>query len=294
MKKIRKAVFPVAGLGSRFLPATKSVPKEMFPVVDKPLIQYGVEEATNAGIEEFIFVVSPHKRAIQDHFQKSLSLEKALEQSGKQSLIDVVRDCQLRMDRMHVVVQEEPVGLGHAILCAKNLVGDEPFAVLLPDDLVLSTVPCLDQMICAYPEHGGNLIAITEVDQKETDKYGILLPGTTRGKLVEIKGLVEKPAPSVAPSRWAIIGRYILEPVIFGQLEKQQQDRDGEIQLTDTMAALLKTEKFDGYRFDGERYDCGDRIGFLEANIGYGLARKDLRDDIVAALKRFSLFLRDE
>ncbi len=283
---IRKAIFPVAGLGTRFLPATKSIPKEMMPVVDKPLVQYAVEEAKNAGIEEFIFVVSANKDAIVEHFGVSASLERALQDAGKSSLVASIRDCQLETSATHFIIQEHALGLGHAIWCARHLIDSEPFAVILPDDLVLSAIPCLKQMVSVHGEHGGNLLAVMDVRRQHTGRYGILIPGEVHNRLIEVKGLVEKPKPLEAPSQLAIIGRYILQPQVLNQLGIQQRDVNGEIQLTDAIASLLGETTFYGFRFEGKRYDCGDKVGFLEANMAYALAREELQEDVAAAVLR--------
>ena len=291
---VRKAVFPVAGLGTRFLPATKSVPKEMMTVVDKPLVQYAVEEAQSAGIEQFIFVTSPYKTAIADHLGASSELEKFLSDGGNASLLASVRGCQLPSNAAHFLVQEKPLGLGHAVWCARKVVGDEPFAIVLPDDLVLADIPCLSQMIAAHEKTGGNMVAVMDVPLEDTKRYGVLAPGEARGGLVEIKGLVEKPNPKEAPSQLAIIGRYILQAEIFKQLGEQKHDVNGEIQLTDAMCTLIGGAPFNGFRFEGERYDCGDKIGLLEANIAYGLSREELRNDVAAVVLRAADALKSD
>ncbi|HIB18312.1 MAG TPA: UTP--glucose-1-phosphate uridylyltransferase [Alphaproteobacteria bacterium] len=291
---VRKAIFPVAGLGTRFLPATKSVPKEMLPVVDKPLLQYAVEEAQSAGIEQFIFVVSPSKNAIANHFGNSNELERVLGDTGKPSLLASIRDCQLPSSAAQFVVQEHPLGLGHAVWCARKFIDEEPFAVILPDDLVLADEPCLAQMVTAQEGVGGNMVAVMDVPTDHTSRYGVLAPGKVHGRLIEIKGLVEKPQPLKAPSTIAIIGRYILLPEIFDQLAEQNNDVSGEIQLTEAMATLIGGTPFSGFRFEGERYDCGDKVGFLEANIAYGLAREELHDDVAAVVLRMADALKSE
>lgn len=291
---VRKAVFPVAGLGTRFLPATKSVPKEMMTVVDKPLVQYAVEEAQSAGIEQFIFVTSPYKTAISDHLGTSSELEKFLEDGGNSSLLASVRDCQLPSTAVHFLVQEKPLGLGHAVWCARKVVGDEPFAIILPDDLVLADIPCLSQMVAAHEKIGGNMVAVMDVPWEHTKRYGVLAPGEARDGLIEINGLVEKPNPKEAPSQLAIIGRYILQAEVFKQLGEQKSDVNGEIQLTDAMCALIGGVPFNGFRFEGERYDCGDKIGLLEANIAYGLSRKELRNDVAAVVLRAADALKSD
>ena len=285
---IRKAVFPVGGLGTRFLPATKAMPKEMLPVVDKPLIQYAVEEARAAGIEEFIFVTGRGKSAIEDHFDFSYELQDMLEAKGKGDALEDLLGWRPPAGSVAYTRQQEPLGLGHAVWCARHLVGDEPFAVLLADDLVLAETPCLTQMTEAHGRVGGNLVAVMDVPREHTGRYGILDTGAEDGRLVEIKGLVEKPDPADAPSTLSIIGRYILQPELFDHLEGQQRGAGGEIQITDAMARMLGTGPFHGYRFEGQRYDCGDKVGFLEANIAFALARPDLRDAVRAMLRSFN------
>lgn len=284
-KKIRKAVFPVAGMGTRFLPATKSIPKEMLPVVDKPLIQYGVEEALAAGVEEIIFVTGRGKTALEDHFDLNPELERTLSERGKKAELAAVREVVLDAGKLSCVRQSEPLGLGHAVWCARHLVGDEPFAVLLPDDLVLADTPCLAQMVNAYDETGGNIVAVMDVPREHTKRYGILDVGADDGHLAEVTGLVEKPDPADAPSTLSIIGRYVLMPEIFGFLDKQERGAGGEIQLTDAMAHMIGDLPFHGLRFEGTRFDCGDKVGFLEANIAFALARDDMREPVSRALK---------
>lgn len=284
-EKIRKAVFPVAGMGTRFLPATKAIPKEMLPVVDKPLIQYGVEEALAAGVEQIIFVTGRGKTSLEDHFDVSPELERTLSARGKQAELAAARDVVLGAGTLSCVRQSEPLGLGHAVWCARHLVGDEPFAVLLPDDLVLADTPCLAQMTAAYAETGGNVVAVMDVPREHTRRYGILEVGADDGRLAEVKGLVEKPEPAEAPSTLSIIGRYILMPEIFEYLDRQERGAGGEIQLTDAMAHMIGGPPFHGLRFEGTRFDCGDKLGFLEANIAFALARDDMRDSVVEALK---------
>jgi UTP--glucose-1-phosphate uridylyltransferase len=286
--RVRKAVFPVGGLGTRFLPATKSMPKEMLPVVDKPLIQYAVEEARAAGIEEFIFVTGRGKSAIEDHFDHSYELQDQLNGSKKVDAISAIADVLPAAGTVAYTRQMEPLGLGHAVWCARNLVGDEPFAVLLADDLVLSDKACLKQMTEAYADVGGNMVAVMDVPREHTDRYGVLKPGKTDGALVGVEGLVEKPAPAEAPSTLSVIGRYILQPGVFDHLAKGQRGAGGEIQLTDALAAMIGDGPFHGLRFDGERFDCGNKAGFLKANIAFALARDDLRDDMQAILDEFS------
>lgn len=274
MRKIRKAVFPIGGLGTRFLPATKSMPKEMLPVVDRPLIQYAVDEAREAGIEQFIFVTSRGKSLIEDHFDHAFELEEAMGRRGKSlSALDGTRPSP---GDIAIVRQQEPLGLGHAVWCARRLVGDEPFAVLLPDDLMVGEPGCLKQMVDAYADLGGNLICTEEVAAEDTHKYGIVTPGAIAGPIAEVKGLVEKPAPDVAPSRLAIIGRYILQPEVMDVLSNQEEGAGGEIQLTDAMARMIGQQPFHGVTFAGKRYDCGDKSGFVTATLALALARPDI------------------
>ena len=282
--RLRKAVFPVGGLGTRFLPATKALPKEMLPIVDKPLIHYAVEEARAAGIEEFIFVTGKGKSAIEDHFDHSAELLDQLEARGKTEAIEELREWLPAPGKVAYTRQQEPLGLGHAVWCARNLIGDEPFAVLLADDLILSKEPCLKQMVEAYREVGGNLVAAQAVADEEVSRYGILQVNGQDGPLVPATGVVEKPRPEDAPSNLAVIGRYILVPQIFEFLERQQKGAGGEIQLTDALAWLAGKVPFHGLRFEGQRFDCGNKAGFLQANIAFGLARDDLRDELKAFL----------
>ncbi len=282
--KIRKAVFPVGGLGTRFLPATKAVPKEMLPVVDKPLIQYAVEEALSAGIEQIILVTGRGKGAMEDHFDHAIELEAALAERGRDAELAVVRAPILAPGRIAYTRQQEALGLGHAVWCARELVGDEPFAVLLADDLVMAETPCLKQLLDVHAETGGNVVAVMDVPREHTDRYGILQVGADDGRLAEIKGLVEKPKPKDAPSTLSIIGRYILLPRIFAELDRHERGAGNEIQLTDAMARMIGDKPFHGLRFEGKRFDCGDKAGFLEANIAYALARDDLADDVRALL----------
>ncbi len=279
-RAIRKAVFPVGGLGTRFLPATKSVPKEMLPVVDKPLIQYVVEEAQAAGIEEFIFVTGRGKSAIEDHFDHSYELEDTLAKRDKCEALAAITAWVPPAGQVAFTRQGEPLGLGHAVLCARNLVGDEPFAVLLPDDLILSTTPCLKQMVACYGKVGGNLLAVMDVPPDQTCRYGIVDPDADDGCTLAIKGLVEKPCPSAAPSTAAVVGRYLLQPEIFSHLGRMERGAGGEIQLTDAMAHMIGGARFTGIRFTGQRFDCGDKIGFLHANLAFALAREDLAGEL--------------
>lgn len=280
----RIAVLPVGGLGTRFLPATKAVPKELLPVVDKPLVEYAVEEALAAGIETVVLVTGRGKSAIEDHFDRAVELEAVLEGRGKAAELARIEAAVPEPGRLLVTRQQRPLGLGHAVWCARALVGAEPFAVVLPDDLVQADTPCLKQMVEAHREVGGNMVAVAEVPRAHTDRYGILEVGEDDGRLAEIAGLVEKPRPEEAPSTLGIIGRYILLPDVFDALARTGQGAGGEIQLTDAMAGLIGRAPFHGFRFAGRRYDCGDRVGFLEANVAYALARADLEADVRAML----------
>ena len=284
---VRKAIFPVGGLGTRFLPATKSMPKEMLPVVDKPLIQYAVEEAAAAGIEEFIFVTGRGKAAIEDHFDVSYELEKTLAERGKDDVLSAVRPIGLEPGQISYTRQMDPQGLGHAVWCARHHVGDEPVAVLLADDLVMSKTPCLAQLVDVHKQTGGNVVAVEEIPYEQTDRYGVLDVGTDDGRMASVRGLVEKPNPEEAPSRLAIIGRYVLLPEVFEHLSRFERGAGGEIQLTDAMAKMIGGSEFHGLRFEGQRFDCGNKIGFLEANLAFALKRVELRDDIADILKRY-------
>lgn len=286
-KRVRKAVFPVGGMGTRFLPATKAMPKEMLPVVDKPLIQYAVEEAEAAGIEQFIFVTGRGKSAIEDHFDYSFELQNILNQRGKKREIEAISGPILKPGQVAYTRQQEPLGLGHAVWCARHLVGEEPFAVLLADDLVMADTPCLKQMMGAYAGTGGNLVAVMDVPSEHTDRYGILDVGAETGALVEVRGLVEKPSPKDAPSTLCVIGRYILQPELFGHLGRQEPGAGNEIQLTDAMARMIGQMPFHGLRFEGRRFDCGDKAGFLEANIAFALAREDLGEEVRLLLGKY-------
>lgn len=270
---IKKAIFPVGGLGTRFLPATKALPKEMLPVVDKPLIQYAIEEAAAAGIEEFIFVTGRNKTAIEDHFDHSFELEKTLLAKDKTSALDAVRRMIHAPGSVAYVRQQEPAGLGHAVWCARNLVHDEPVAILLADDLILGK-SCMAEMVAAY--QGGNLIAVMNVPKSDTGSYGIITPGKDDGQLIEVAGLIEKPDPEDAPSTLGVVGRYIIEPGVFSQLDRQERGASNEVQLTDALAHQIGKVPFHGLRFSGERFDCGSKIGFLQANIAFAMTRDDL------------------
>lgn len=278
MKKLRKAVFPVGGLGTRFLPATKAMPKEMLPVVDRPLIQYAVDEAREAGIEQMIFVTGRGKSAIEDHFDMSYELETTLSDRGKS--LDAIEGTRFRPGEVVYVRQQEPIGLGHAIWCARHIVGDEPFAIFLPDELMVGTPGCMKQMVDAYEQVGGNIVCALEVPPEETHKYGVITPGATDGALVEVKGLVEKPAQGTAPSNLMIPGRYILQPEVMRVLENQARGAGNEIQLTDAMAQMIGSQPFHGFTFTGRRFDCGDKAGFITANIALALDRSDIGPEI--------------
>jgi UTP--glucose-1-phosphate uridylyltransferase len=275
-KTVTKAVFPVAGLGTRFLPATKVLPKEMLPVVDKPLIQYAVEEAMEAGIDEMVMVTAPGKSALEDHFSPAVELESFLEARGKTEALASIRDDFPHPKKISFARQGDPLGLGHAVWCARDFIGNEPFAVLLPDDLMQATPGCLSQMMDAYQGIGGNVVAVEEVAADLTSRYGILDVTEDDGRLARAKGLVEKPSPDDAPSRLAIIGRYILQPEVFEHLDKKVTGAGGEIQLTDALAATLEGTPFHGLRIDGRRFDCGSKMGFVEANSAFAAERSDL------------------
>ena len=278
--RIRKAVFPVGGMGTRFLPATKSMPKEMLPVVDKPLIQYAVEEARAAGIEQFIFVTGRGKTTIEDHFDRSTELEELLSSRPDTSMLDDMMAAMPQAGQVSYTRQQSPLGLGHAVWCARHLVGDEPFAVLLADDLIYGGTPCLKEMVDAQATTGGSVIALMDVPHEHTARYGVVDPGGSRDNLVEVKGLVEKPDPAQAPSNHAVIGRYILQPDVFSHLESHETGAGGEIQLTDALAKMIGEAPMHGVRFEGTRYDCGDKIGYLHANMAVALDRPDMSDDL--------------
>ena len=283
IKPIRKAVFPVAGLGTRFLPATKAMPKEMLTVVDKPLIQYAVEEALEAGIEQIIFVTGRGKGALEDHFDISFELETTMRARGKS--LSVIENIRQQPGSPVYVRQQEPLGLGHAVWCAREIVGDEPFAVLLPDELMVGTPNFMAQMVAAYNEVGGNVIGALEVAPEDTDKYGIISPGARDGALTEVAALVEKPAKGSAPSNLMIPGRYILQPEVMQILDAKETGAGGEIQLTDAMAKLIGKQPFHGFTFNGERFDCGDKTGFIMANLALALDRADIGPAVRAFAK---------
>lgn len=286
-RRVRKAVFPVAGLGTRFLPATKSMPKELLPVVDKPVIHYAVDEARAAGIEQFIFVSSRGKTAMEDHFDRSFELEETLRKRGRHEDLERLQQALVNSGDLVFVRQQEPLGLGHAVWCARHIVGDEPFAVLLPDDIVMSDPPCLTELIDAHEQLGrSHVIAVQEVPREHTSRYGILDPDTeVLPGVIRAKGIVEKPQPEVAPSTTAAIGRYVLDPSVFSHLDKGMQGAGNEIQLTDAIAATLDVAPLHGCRFKGERYDCGDKLGFLKANIAFALQRPDLAEGLRAFMR---------
>ncbi len=286
-RRVRKAVFPVGGMGTRFLPATKAMPKEMLPVVDKPLIQYAVEEAAAAGIEHFIFVTGRGKNALEDHFDNNPELERILKERGKFDLVEAVTSWMPKSGQISYTRQSEPLGLGHAVWCARDLVADEPFAVLLPDDLILAKTPCLKQMAAVHTEVGGHVVAVSDVPREHTKRYGILDVEFDNGRLAKAKGLVEKPDPEVAPSTLSIIGRYILHPAVFDVLDKKEKGAGGEIQLTDAISQTIGMVPFHGLRFEGQRFDCGDKVGWLEANLAFALARADTADAARDLIRRF-------
>ncbi|MEM1161606.1 MAG: UTP--glucose-1-phosphate uridylyltransferase GalU [Pseudomonadota bacterium] len=287
-RKVRTAVFPVAGMGTRFLPATKSIPKEMLPLVDRPLIQYAIDEARAAGIKEFIFVTARGKSALEDYFDSAPQLEHALRKSGKQDLLDEVQNATMASGAIAYIRQQEALGLGHAVWCARRLIADQPFAVILPDDVISAKTPCLQQMVEAYEAAGsdGSMVAAMEVAPEETSKYGIIDVAENMGTMVAARDLVEKPAMSAAPSNLAVIGRYILTPEVMATLSEKKRGAGGEIQLTDAIAAQAHAgAPVFGYRFEGERFDCGSKAGFLKATIAFAMARDDLRDDFGAFLR---------
>ncbi len=284
MKKIRKAVFPVAGMGTRFLPVTKSSPKEMLPVVDKPLIQYAVEEAAAAGITEMIFITGRGKRSIEDHFDKAYELEAELAAHGKTKLLEQVRNLLPRGIHYSYVRQVDALGLGHAVLCALPLVNDEPFAVLLADDLIDAKVPVLKQMVDLY--EGNSILGLQQVSREETSQYGIVKADPPQGRQSKISGIVEKPAPSVAPSTLGVVGRYILTPRIFHHLQTIKPGSGGEIQLTDGIASLLKEQEVIGYEFEGRRYDCGSKLGYLKATVDFGLKHAEVAGEFAKYLRQ--------
>ena len=279
-KPIRKAVFPVAGLGTRFLPATKAIPKEMLPIIDSPLIQYAVNEAREAGIEQMIFVTGRGKSAIEDHFDIAYELEKTMSERGKS--LDVLEPTRLGPGNCAYVRQQQPLGLGHAIWCARDIVGEEPFAIFLPDEFMHGTPGCMKQMVDAYHRLGGNVISVLEVPQDSVSSYGVIAPGTRNGAVTEVLGLVEKPKVEEAPSNLILSGRYILQPQVMRVLETQEKGAGGEIQLTDAMAQMIGSQPFHAVTFDGKRYDCGSKVGYIEANLAVALGRPDMAAEIRA------------
>ncbi|MBT9245854.1 UTP--glucose-1-phosphate uridylyltransferase GalU [Gemmobacter fulvus] len=287
-KKVTKAVFPVAGMGTRFLPATKSIPKEIMTLVDRPLIQYAIDEARAAGIKEFIFVTSRGKSALEDYFDHAPELESSLKRSGKTELLEILKDTNMDSGAIAYVRQNRPMGLGHAVWCARRLIGNEPFAVLLPDDVIAAEKPCLAQMVEAYEQTGGNMVAAMEVPPSKASAYGVLDIAEDMGSIVRAKGMVEKPKAEDAPSNLAVIGRYILSPKVLVNLNRMKQGAGGEIQLTDAIAEEIGEEGTGvyGYRFRGQRYDCGSKAGFLQATVAFGMARPDLCEE-------FSQYLHD-
>ena len=284
-KRVRKAIIPAAGLGTRFLPATKAQAKEMLPIVDKPTLQYIIEEAIESGIEEILIVTGRSKKSIEDHFDRSVELELELEQKGKTEMLEMVQDIS-NMVNIHYIRQKEPKGLGHAVHCAKSFIGNEPFAVLLGDDIVDAETPCLKQMIDAYDEYKTSILGVQEVAKENVDKYGILDVKYIEDRVYKVKDMVEKPSVEDAPSNIAILGRYIITPAIFNILENQEPGKGGEIQLTDALKTLGKQEAIYAYNFEGRRYDVGDKLGFLEATIDFALKRDNLRDDLLNYMRK--------
>lgn len=284
--KVTTAIFPVAGMGTRFLPATKSVPKEIMTLVDRPLIQYAIDEARAAGITEFIFVTSRGKGALEDYFDLAPNLEEELKRKGKHDMLKVLEDTNMDSGAIAYVRQHKALGLGHAVWCARRLIGDQPFAVILPDDVISAQKPCLQQMVEAYEETGGNMVAAMEVAPDKTSSYGILDVESDEGNLLKVKGMVEKPNAEDSPSNLAVIGRYILSPSVLKNLDEMKQGAGGEIQLTDAIAAEIENGRsVYGYRFAGQRFDCGSKSGFLQATVAYGLARPELREDLAGYLR---------
>ncbi len=279
-RKVTKAVFPVAGLGTRFLPATKSVPKEIMTLVDRPLVQYAIDEARAAGIKEFIFITSRGKSALEDYFDESPILERELRKKGKLDILEDLKSTNMESGAIAYMRQHKALGLGHAVWCARRLIGDEPFAVMLPDDVISAEKPCLQQMVEAYEETGGNMVAAMEVPRERTSSYGILDVKDDMGAMVSVKNMVEKPKVDEAPSNLAVIGRYILDPAVLKNLNKIKTGAGGEIQLTDAIAQEIDGTGVYGYRFRGQRFDCGSKAGFLQATVAFGLARDDLKDDL--------------
>ena len=285
-KKVTKAIFPVAGLGTRFLPATKSVPKEIMTLVDRPLVQYAIDEAREAGIKDFIFVTSRGKGALEDYFDMAPQLEQELRKKGKDDLLEILKATNMDSGQVAYVRQHKPLGLGHAVWCARHLIANEPFAVILPDDVIAAKTPCLGQMVEAFEETQGNIVAAMEVPEDKASAYGVLDIKEDLGRMVSTKGMVEKPAAGEAPSNLAVIGRYILTPTVLKKLNKKQTGAGGEIQLTDAISAARdEGEEVYGYRFEGERFDCGSKAGFLQATVAFALAREDLGGELRAFLQ---------
>ncbi|GAA6194461.1 UTP--glucose-1-phosphate uridylyltransferase [Phaeobacter gallaeciensis] len=288
-RKVTKAIFPVAGLGTRFLPATKSVPKEIMTLVDRPLVQYAIDEARAAGIKEFIFVTSRGKGALEDYFDHSPILEQELRKKGKTELLDTLKKTNMDSGAIAYIRQHKALGLGHAVWCARRLIGNEPFVVMLPDDVIAAEKPCLQQMVEAYAETGGNMVAAMEVPPEKSSSYGMLDVGEDRGSVVSVKGMIEKPSAAEAPSNLAVIGRYVLAPSVLKNLNKMKSGAGGEIQLTDAIAEDINNgNPVYGYRFQGQRFDCGSKAGFLQATVAFALARDDLRDDLSRYLGNLS------
>lgn len=293
MKSVKKAIIPAAGLGTRFLPATKAMPKEMLPIVDKPTIQYIVEEAIESGIEDIIIVTGKGKRAIEDHFDNAFELEQNLEEKGKLELLEIVRETSKMVD-IHYIRQKEPKGLGHAVWCARNFIGNEPFAVLLGDDIVQAETPCLKQLINVYNRTHSSVIGVKRVPEDETNRYGIIDPVEQMGRSFQVKNFVEKPKLGEAPSNLAIIGRYIFTPEIFMFLDKQEVGAGGEIQLTDAIQKLNHIQRVFAYEFEGQRYDVGEKLGFIETTIEFALQREDLRNDLLDfIMKKLDFYQKD-
>lgn len=287
--KVTKAIFPVAGLGTRFLPATKSVPKEIMTLVDRPLIQYAIDEARAAGIKEFIFVTSRGKGALEDYFDLAPTLEQELKKKGKTELLDILKSTNMESGAIAYIRQHKAMGLGHAVWCARRLIGNEPFAVMLPDDVIAAETPCLQQMVEAYEQTGGSMVAAMEVPRDKTSAYGVLDVDGEDGDLLSVKGMVEKPKAGEAPSNLAVIGRYIITPDVLKSLNKMKQGAGGEIQLTDAIAQEIQEgRRVSGYRFKGQRFDCGSKAGFLQATVSFGLAREELRDDLWGYLQELT------
>ncbi|MBZ0128311.1 MAG: UTP--glucose-1-phosphate uridylyltransferase GalU [Rhodobacteraceae bacterium] len=284
-QKLTKAVFPVAGLGTRFLPATKSIPKEIMTLVDRPLIQYAIDEARAAGIKEFIFVTSRGKGALEDYFDVAPQLESSLRRKGKTEALQELRKTNMESGQIAYIRQHDPLGLGHAVWCARRLIANEPFAVVLPDDVIAADTPCLQQMVEAYNETGGNMVAAMEVPVEQASAYGLLDIAEANDRVLKVRGMVEKPEPKDAPSNIAVIGRYILTPKILRNLNKKMVGAGGEIQLTDAIAQeVVESDNVHGFRFEGRRYDCGSKAGFLKATVAFGLQREELRDEFTAFL----------